>query len=258
VGAKRTRKELARLLKEVYEEQFVDPGYWSDVPKPDNARCDPRYGVKHYIGDVRDETGQRYMVMNTGDARWYLFHPLLGETTIAIGNGFPVEKKSLPPMMRRALVQGWCNGVARAPQRAVITYGPEDRPIDASWVWSTLEEARGLQPSPAFLVFAAYDLFDEAIELIQRIKTWDGITLVIFNPTKSDSAIPTAPIVCARSTAHTSSEFKPEEVDRYVADFVVCALRMANTCPGRTIDLQNAVEKRIEDKNQAELRKEPQ
>jgi hypothetical protein len=57
---------------------------------------------------------------------------------------------------------------------------------------------------------------------------------------------------------HGGSEFPPEEVDRYVADLVVCALRMANTCPGRTIDLQRAVEDRIEGKNQAELRREPQ
>lgn len=57
---------------------------------------------------------------------------------------------------------------------------------------------------------------------------------------------------------HGGSEFKSEEVDRYVADLVVCALRMANTCPGRTIDLQNAVEDRIETKNNAELKREQQ
>jgi len=52
---------------------------------------------------------------------------------------------------------------------------------------------------------------------------------------------------------HGGSTFKPEDVDRYVADLVVCALRMANTCPGRTIDLQRTVIDRIEQKNQAEL-----
>jgi hypothetical protein len=57
---------------------------------------------------------------------------------------------------------------------------------------------------------------------------------------------------------HGGSEFKPEEVDRFVADLVVCALRMANTCPGRTIDLQSAVESRIENKNEAELQRIPQ
>jgi hypothetical protein len=57
---------------------------------------------------------------------------------------------------------------------------------------------------------------------------------------------------------HGGSEFRPEEVDRFIADLVVCALRMANTCPGRTIDLQRAVEDRIEVKNEAELRREKQ
>lgn len=57
---------------------------------------------------------------------------------------------------------------------------------------------------------------------------------------------------------HGGSEFKSDEVDRYIADLVVCALRMANTCPGRIIDLQREVEDRIENKNQAELKREPQ
>jgi len=52
---------------------------------------------------------------------------------------------------------------------------------------------------------------------------------------------------------HGGSVFKPEAVARYVADLVVCALRMANTCPGRNIDLQRAVIDRIEQKNVAEL-----
>lgn len=48
---------------------------------------------------------------------------------------------------------------------------------------------------------------------------------------------------------HGGAEFTAEQVDNYVADLVVCALRMANTCPGRTIDLQRAVEDRITNKN---------
>ena len=57
---------------------------------------------------------------------------------------------------------------------------------------------------------------------------------------------------------HGGADFKPEDVDKYVADMVVCALRMANTCPGRTFDLQRAVEDRIENKNQTELARIPQ
>lgn len=52
---------------------------------------------------------------------------------------------------------------------------------------------------------------------------------------------------------HGGSEFKPEEVDSYVADLVICALRMANTCPGRVIDLEAAVIERIEKKNDVKL-----
>ena len=52
---------------------------------------------------------------------------------------------------------------------------------------------------------------------------------------------------------HGGSEFKSEDVDKYIADMVLCALRMANTCPGRTIDLQQAVIDRIETKNQVSL-----
>ena len=53
---------------------------------------------------------------------------------------------------------------------------------------------------------------------------------------------------------HGGSTFPPEEVDDYVADLVVCALRMANTCPGRVIDLEEAVIRRIEAKNGVVLR----
>ena len=52
---------------------------------------------------------------------------------------------------------------------------------------------------------------------------------------------------------HAGCDFIPEDTDKYVADLVVCALRMANTCPGRTIDLERAVIERIESKNGVKL-----
>lgn len=39
------------------------------------------------------------------------------------------------------------------------------------------------------------------------------------------------------------------EVSKYIADLVICALRMANTCPDGVIDLQQAVQSRISTKN---------
>ena len=46
-----------------------------------------------------------------------------------------------------------------------------------------------------------------------------------------------------------ANETVRKEVGKFVADFVVCALRMANTCPEGQIDLQKAVEDRITGKN---------
>lgn len=40
---------------------------------------------------------------------------------------------------------------------------------------------------------------------------------------------------------------------KYVADLVICALRLSNTFPGGVLDLQRAVQERIESKNQVKL-----
>lgn len=48
---------------------------------------------------------------------------------------------------------------------------------------------------------------------------------------------------------HRGCEFRPEETDPYIADLVICALRLANTVPGRTVDLERVVIERILAKN---------
>jgi len=40
-----------------------------------------------------------------------------------------------------------------------------------------------------------------------------------------------------------------QPVENYLADLVICAIRMANTCPDGVIDLQTAVENRLKAKN---------
>lgn len=40
-----------------------------------------------------------------------------------------------------------------------------------------------------------------------------------------------------------------DEYAKYIADLVVCAMRLANVFPGGVVDLQRAVEDRIENKN---------
>jgi hypothetical protein len=47
--------------------------------------------------------------------------------------------------------------------------------------------------------------------------------------------------------------FPKAEVEKYLADLVICALRMANTNPSGLIDLQAAVINRLETKNGVKL-----
>lgn len=54
---------------------------------------------------------------------------------------------------------------------------------------------------------------------------------------------------------HKGSTFSAAEVDPYIADLVICALRLANTVPDRKLDLQSVVEDRIETKNQVKLKR---
>lgn len=44
-------------------------------------------------------------------------------------------------------------------------------------------------------------------------------------------------------------EVERHQVGKFLADLVICALRMANTCPDGVIDLQAAVQERIVSKN---------
>jgi hypothetical protein len=172
-AAKSRKRDLRESLKKVYDENFAPAGL-------DHPPTDLRYQVKQYAGAVRDEHGRRYMVLHTGNSKWYLFYRLLDETSICIGEGIPVEKSSLPKDMRRALAIGFCNGTARPPRRAVISYGPDEGPLDTDWVLCAIQEAQGLHPKPAYLIFAAQQLTDEAIKLIETIKNSCGIEVLSY------------------------------------------------------------------------------
>ena len=71
----------------------------------------PELQVKQYVAVVRSKYGQRYQVFETGDAKYYLFVPLLGETSSVGDIQFPVLKKDLQPAIKRALAHGWGNSL---------------------------------------------------------------------------------------------------------------------------------------------------
>lgn len=53
------------------------------------------------------------------------------------------------------------------------------------------------------------------------------------------------------------ANFPKAEVEKYLADLVICALRMANTSPSGLIDLEKAVIARMETKNNVKLTETP-
>ena len=67
--------------------------------------------VKQYVAVVANTRGQRFCVFKTGDEKYYLFDPLIGDTSMSAGNPFPVAKKSLRDDLRRALLHGWGNSL---------------------------------------------------------------------------------------------------------------------------------------------------
>jgi hypothetical protein len=64
-----------------------------------------RLMVKQYVAEVQGRFGW-FQVFETGDAKYYLFVAVVGESRVATGLSFPVEKKRLTQPLRRALANG--------------------------------------------------------------------------------------------------------------------------------------------------------
>lgn len=72
---------------------------------------DKRYQVKQYIAIVRNGWGQRFQVFHTGDPKWYLFVPMIGETSCVGSLQFPIEKANLRDDVRKMLAHGCGNSI---------------------------------------------------------------------------------------------------------------------------------------------------
>ncbi|MEX2138604.1 MAG: hypothetical protein WD894_05045 [Pirellulales bacterium] len=66
---------------------------------------------------------------------------------------------------------------AAAPQRAVISFGPEHAPLEQRQVARALEEAETLRPKPKLVIFAAFQFDPEAAKDIDETN-WPGVTLL--------------------------------------------------------------------------------
>jgi adenine-specific DNA-methyltransferase len=63
------------------------------------------------------------------------------------------------------------------PQRAVICFGSETRPLDSRMVSLALNEAEEMRPAPKLIIFAAFQFDPEAAKDIDETK-WPGVTLL--------------------------------------------------------------------------------
>jgi adenine-specific DNA-methyltransferase len=68
-------------------------------------------------------------------------------------------------------------GPAYAPQRIVISFGPEYAPLEQCQVAQAIEEAQTLVPKPKLIVFAAFQFDPEAAKDIDETN-WPGVTLL--------------------------------------------------------------------------------
>ncbi|MBI4289386.1 MAG: site-specific DNA-methyltransferase [Chloroflexi bacterium] len=68
-------------------------------------------------------------------------------------------------------------GPAHAPQRLVVSFGPEHAPLEQRQVAQAIEEAQTLVPKPKLIVFAAFQFDPEAAKDIDETN-WPGVTLL--------------------------------------------------------------------------------
>ncbi len=68
-------------------------------------------------------------------------------------------------------------GTAYAPQRIVVSFGPEHAPLEQRQVAQAIEEAQTLVPKPKLIVFAAFQFDPEAAKDIDETN-WPGVTLL--------------------------------------------------------------------------------
>lgn len=164
---RQSRKEFREIWRAAVEEVY-------GPLLPDGAGRASEFGVVKYVAVVRDESGQRFQVTTTGDPKYYLFAPLYGETSATWGDPFPVLKSSLPRKLRSALNNGWGN----AAPRAVFSFGEEGRPYSVRDALDAIEEARRLDPRPAYLILTAEEFEPETLALVKKVESTEGITLL--------------------------------------------------------------------------------
>ncbi len=84
------------------------------------------------------------------------------------GETRPIDQGKHPPRDKTT---------AHAPQRIVVSFGPEHAPLEQRQVTQAIQEAQTLVPNPKLIVFAAFQFDPEAAKDIDETQ-WPGVTLL--------------------------------------------------------------------------------
>ena len=92
-------------------------------------------------------------------------------------HGERIEFSRVEPMSGTRWIQADAETKEDTPRRAVVCFAGETMPMDGRMVQEALDELEHLRPTPALLVFAAFQFDPEASKAIEETM-WAGVTLL--------------------------------------------------------------------------------
>ena len=101
----------------------------------------------------------------------------LFKTGIKGKGGQKVEFSRVEPLAGTRWLHADAETKEGAPQRSVVSFGPEHAPMEQRQVALAIEEAQQLVPKPKIIVFAAFQFDPEAAKDIDETN-WPGVTLL--------------------------------------------------------------------------------
>jgi len=160
-----------------------------DQPKPDNTKVRvsgpftveavPTLAVVKPLDAVEDDRPADATVARSGEtARHGEWRDELLQTGICGKAGQRIAFSRVEPLAGARWLHADAETKGDTPQRAVLSFGPTDAPLEQRQVALAVEEATSLYPRPAMLVFAAFHFDPEAAKDIDDMPASLGITLL--------------------------------------------------------------------------------
>ena len=128
--------------------------------------------------DDRGDQSVNESVARTGETqRQADWRDELFKTGIKGKGGQKVQFSRVEPLAGTRWLHADAETKESAPQRSVVSFGPEHAPMEQRQVALAIEEAQQLVPKPKIIVFAAFQFDPEAAKDIDETN-WPGVTLL--------------------------------------------------------------------------------